>query len=159
MKRWFYLAAGFIALSYFLQQNGQLAFLMPGSKLGAFETRIQGPASELMRRTPELEANFEAFRTCRNNPECNPAAIFAQRNAIIKSAWPEVYDRLQVRQDWDICTHTYGCEDVDVQHDYFEEAVAKYGYRLQYDCVPHVEYLERPNGGAVYDTFGYDCPP
>ncbi len=159
MRKYFLIGAALLGVSYIIQQDGRLAFLMPGSNLGMFETRIQGPASELMRRSPELEANFEEYRECRNTPQCDPVSIFADRDTIVKAAWPDVYDRLEIRQDWDICTHTDGCEDVDVQHDFFAEAQAKYGYRLRYDCVPRVVYLERPNGGAVYDTYGYDCPP
>lgn len=160
MKRSYYIVAALFLLGYLLQQNGQFAFLIPGSQLGFFETRIQGPASELMRRSPELAANFEDFRTCRQSSDCEPSAIFAQRDVAVRAAWPEVFDRLVVRQDWDTCTHTNGCEDIDVDHDLFEEALAKEGlYRLRYLCVPHVVYLFRPYDGAVYDTRGYDCPP
>ena len=61
MKRSYYIVAALFLLGYLLQQNGQFAFLIPGSQLGFFETRIQGPASELMRRSPELAAISKTF--------------------------------------------------------------------------------------------------
>ena len=152
MKLTTYTVLGLLAIGYIVQHDGRLAFLMPGSELGLFETRIEGPASELMRRSPALQANFEAFRACQDNQACDSAPILRARDEIVKIEWPKVYHRLTVRQDWGTCI------DCGSQHEEFEAALADVGeFALQSKCVPMLSYRARSDGYKVYDSVGYDC--
>ena len=156
-KSWALVVTPLILVTMMLWDESTIAWLMPGSKLGAFEDRIKGPAYELMRRSPELRRNFEDFQKCEATSGCNTARIFAKRDTIIRKAWPEVYPRLNVRQDWSMCTSTYDrCEDTDLQHDAFEATRARVGeVKLQYECVPVIQY--RTDSRATFDTYGYQC--
>ena len=150
MRIWYAIIAGVVALV--LLKSGQLAWLMPGSELSPFETRIEGPASELMRRSSELQKNFEAFRACQDNQSCDSTSILRARDEIIKTEWPKVYHRLTVRQDWGTCI------DCGSQHEEFEAALADVGeFALQTKCVPVLSYRAWSDGYKVYDSTGYDC--
>ena len=155
-----------LAVGWFLASNGQLSFLLPGSQLGFLETRIEGPASEMMRRSPELEANFKKFQTCyEHKPTCNLKPVFAERDKLVKQLWPQIYRRLEVRQDWDVCDDpTLHCESTDFDHDEFELVRAKLGpTKLEFDCVLVVRYVAKQDGfgsktaRTVFDSGGYQC--
>jgi hypothetical protein len=156
-------AASILFIGWWMVEDGMFTWVMPGSKLGVFESPIQAPGMELMRRSPELDKNFEAFTECQEQSGCDSTAILTERDAIIKTAWPEVYPRLEVRGDWLVCSSLesgvpYHCEDSWSSQDEFEAMRAKVGtYRLQYECVPDIIYRADTSGRVIYDTYGYKC--
>jgi hypothetical protein len=126
MRKVFITLAASLAVGWFLASNGQFTFLLPGSQLGFLESRIEGPASEMMRRSPELRANFEKFQTCyKSTPRCDTTAIFAERDRLVKQLWPEILNRLEVAQDWDVCDDpALHCESINVERDTFFQVQA-----------------------------------
>ncbi|MEK7462715.1 MAG: hypothetical protein AAB618_04050 [Patescibacteria group bacterium] len=156
-------AALLLFIGWWMVEEGLFTWVMPGSKLGIFESPIQAPGTELMRRSLELSKNFEDFTNCQKQPDCDSAAILANRDVIIKRAWPDVYSRLEVRGDWLVCSVLesgvpYYCQDAWSSQDEFEEMRAKVGsYRLQYECQPDIIYRADTSGRVVYDTYGYKC--
>ncbi len=160
--------AATLFVGWFFASNGQLTFLLPGSQLGFFETRIIGPASEMMRRSPELRANFDKFEACYVlKPKCDLKPILAERDKLVKQEWPGIYRRLEVRQDWDVCAEApFDCMSTDRDHDDFELVRSKLGpTKLEYDCVLVVRYVAKQDGfgsksaRTVFDSGGYQCGP
>jgi hypothetical protein len=157
MRKVFITLAASLAVGWFLASNGQLTFLLPGSQLGFLET---------MRRSPELRANFEKFQTCyKSTPRCDTTAIFAERDRLVKQLWPEILNRLEVAQDWDVCDDpALHCESINVERDTFFQVQARLGsVMLQKDCVLVVRYLARQDFHGdedprlVFDSGGYQC--
>lgn len=155
-----------LLVGWFLASNGLLAFLQSGSQLGFLETRIEGPASEMMRRSPKLRANFDKFELCYlDKPNCDLQPIFAERDRLVKQLWPETYRRLAVRQDWDVCDEApFHCLSTNSDQDDFELVRAKLGETtLEHDCVLVVSYKAKQDGFGdktariVYDSGGYQC--
>lgn len=166
MRQVFATLAASLFVGWFLASSGNLTFLLPGSQLGFLDNRIEGPASEMMRRSPELRANFDKFEACyERKPKCDLKPIFAERDKLVKQLWPQMYRRLEVRQDWDVCDDpTLHCESTSSDHDDFELVRAKLGpTKLEFHCVLVVRYVAKqdgfgfPKARTVFDSGGYQC--
>jgi hypothetical protein len=134
----------------------QPASLLPGSNLGFFESRIEGPMNVMMRNSPELKENFKEFERCKLSEDCDVKLIYAKRDKIVKAVWPKVYDQLEVESDWGTCIR---CE---IAHKDFNDARAKVGeLRLRYECIPAARYTfhvgNDPGMEAGYTSVGYEC--
>lgn len=134
------------------------------SKLGLFESSIQGVSSEMMRRSPALKKNFENFRTCIKHAGCDTKPIFAERDRIIKETWPQVFDRVAVNRDWfEISDYILTPNKVTPAEEglfAFSEELKQHGKeKLRNQCVPNTTYhYSRREDAATYDTKGYTCP-
>lgn len=128
----------------------------PASKLGVFETRIEGVSREFMRRSPALRESFERFKAC-TDEYCVGDAL-AERDRIIVMEWPAVFDRLAVAEDWGVL------RDSAVVHTIFVEAVRKKGAdTLRNACVPEITYWDHRNvpwshEALFYEFRGFRCP-
>lgn len=160
IRTWVGIALSFAG--YILYDNGQLAWLTPGSKLGMFDTKIRGAASELMRRSPALHDNFEMFRRCEKDGKGHCLEqVTTTRQALVTIAWPGVFDHLIVDKDWYVCDNAWeGCEDVTVAHDAFIAQLAKVGpAKLRDSCVPVLTYTYGSDRHTTYDAYEYQCWP
>ena len=82
------------------------------TRLGIAEERIAGISREFMRRSAKLEAVWDEFVGCMSDTRCDPADILARRDRIIAHEWPEMYDRLAVRNDWGTARDTADARDI-----------------------------------------------
>ena len=130
------------------------SWVYPGSRLGIMDDRIGSLASELVRRDPAVERNFRKFVACGTFcPENEKAAIFAERRRVVKAAWPEVFDRLTVDNDWG--TFEQSARD---HKDFAERRKALGDHRLRNDCSPQIVYLWRGyEAAAEHDGKSYEC--
>ncbi len=140
-----------VATSVASYMNNGFAWILPGSHLGIVDKRIGGVTSELRRGNAELNANIKAFVAC--GPDCkNRTEIFAKREALVRKAWPRVFDRLVVESDWGKLSDTRG------DHESFREALALYGReQLRNSCLPVIEYIWWGNTPEVRYRGEYHC--
>lgn len=105
------------------------------TKLGIFEHRISSASDELFRRSPALKANWQEFKLCAKTRGCDSKSIRAERDKLVAEAWPDVFDRLVVKNDWGAMSGSRN------YHEEFLTQVKKFGVAHMRDkCVPKLEY-------------------
>jgi hypothetical protein len=125
------------------------------TKLGAFEERIPGIASEFMRRSQALQLAWQDFEDCMSKADCDPASILSRRDRVIGEEWPQIYDRLAVWKDWGTLRDTADSRDT-----FFEKLRDVGADRLRNRCVPKIEFVRvpRPRGDEINYRFGgFNC--
>lgn len=135
-----------------LEYQGRLRSLSYESRLNFLETRISGVDEEFMRRSPELRANFTRFQQCIIRESCNTDPIFAERNRIVQTLWPELLERLLVSGDWGDgrLTQPY--------HQRFQTDIQRAGGSLKAkNCRPKIYYY-LDNDRTYYTYDGLLCP-
>jgi len=127
-------------------------FLHPGSKLAWGEERIAHIPGEFERRSPLFAASWEMFKMCTRVDGCESAPALAMRDQAIRLAWPAIFDRLIVRDDWGEYEESARARD-----SFFEELAARGEDTLRNKCVPKIIF-ELIYGGERYYRFkGFDC--
>lgn len=131
------------------------------TKLGIFEAPVEGVATEFMRRSPALKANWEEFRICARTHGCDYSRILKERDVIIAREWPEVFDRVSVRNDWwHLASAMFG-DDVAGDKELFFGDLERYGRaKLRDSCVPLITYrFDRLRDATTFTTDGFNCQP
>jgi len=127
-------------------------WLHPGSKLAFGEERIAHIPGEFERRSPLFAASWEMFKACTRVDGCDSAPALSMRDQAIKLVWPEIFDRLVIRDDWGEYEESARARD-----DFFDELAAKGKDTLRNKCVPKIIF-ELIYGGERYYRFkGFSC--
>jgi len=125
------------------------------SKLAVFEGRIAGVAYEFMRRSERLRVLHARLQLCADTgPSCNSDPLLRERDKIVKSEWPQVFDRLVIRDDWG------GNPDTARARDGFFAALKKHGKETLRDrCVPVISFRFTNYQGrlVLYNFEGFSC--
>lgn len=134
----------------------------PANSLGYFDTEVTGVSDEMMRRSPELKANFDEFRACMKRNDCDTVRLFAERDRIIAEVWPRTFDIVSVPVHWwSVSERVLASGITPVEQDrfsFFEELRLHGAQKLRNECVPRTVYrYSRREDAATYDTVGFDC--
>ncbi len=131
------------------------AFMRPfddTARLGVFDLRISSVSDELMRRLPDLRANFGEFATCTKSKDCDSTKIREERDKIVAREWPMIFDRLTVFKDWGANRESQWSRDL-----FFEKLKELGPERMRSACIPKLNYWKDVHGSVYYSLTGL-CP-
>lgn len=124
----------------------------PETKLWLLEDRIASIPAEFIRRSPQFEEMWEAFKECGLKEDCDSGPILDWRDAIVQAKWPEIFDRLVIYADWGNFPESARSRDRFFK--YLEEYGAEY---LRNECIPDIEFWALPSGTTYSRVDGFEC--
>jgi hypothetical protein len=152
------IAGAVILLILYFVPTAVIRTLDKNTKLGLFENEVEGVATEFMRRSPKLSANFEEFRSCMKQKECDSAVIRAKRDRIIVLEWPPIFDRVSIKGDWWSITDLITEAKAGDKELFFLDLEQHGADKLRNRCTPNIAYrYDRDGNRTTYDTVGFNC--
>lgn len=120
------------------------------SKIVFGEDLVQSIPAEFVRRSALFRQSWERYRACVGVPACDNEVILADREQAITLDWSNVYERLEVFDDW---------EPSAARDSFFAERIKEGEEFLRTHCRPKIEFTNMPEPFMTFQGFVCEKAP